>query len=117
MEQQLSLEGPLAWIGALMILINFGAAIWNIFSGPAKAAQKKVEDLRGEVSAHEARIQRLEQTLQAMPSKDNFHELQIAMTNMSGEMRVMRAVMEGNSAIMSRLEAVVTRHDEHLSKG
>lgn len=117
MDQQLNLEGPLAWIGALVILINFGAMIWNIFSGPAKAAQKKVDGLTGELSAHDLRIQRLEQTLQAMPSKDNFHELQITMTKMSGEMSVMRAVMEGNSAIMTRLEAVVTRHDEHLSKG
>lgn len=117
MEQQLSLEGPLAWIGALMIVISFCTTIWGIFSGPAKALAKKVDDLRSDVDDHDHRLQRLEQTLQAMPSKDNFHELQITMTKMSGEMSVMRAVMEGNSAIMTRLEAVVTRHDEHLSKG
>lgn len=117
MEQQLSLEGPLAWIGALMIVISFCTTIWGIFSGPARAVQKKTEELKATVDAHEQRLLSLEQTLRAMPSKDDLHELQITMTKMSGEMSVMRAVMEGNSAIMTRLEAVVTRHDEHLSKG
>lgn len=63
---------------------------------------------------HENRIVTIEQAVQSLPGRDDMHALQIAMSEMRGDLREMRASMDGNKAIMARLEAIVTRQDEYL---
>ena len=36
---------------------------------------------------------------------------------MRGELKEMRAVMEGNTKIMARVENIVARHEDHLLEG
>ena len=45
------------------------------------------------------------------------HQLHLAMKEMQGEMKTTAAVMEGNNKIMSRLEDIVARHENHLLDG
>lgn len=82
------------------------------------------QDLEGRIAsgaartdAHDLRIVRLEQALGSLPARDDMHRLQIALTEMRGDMRTMQATMVGQSEIMKRLETIVTRHEDHLLDG
>lgn len=63
---------------------------------------------------HESRIQTLEQTVSGLPSREDVHRIQLSIAEMTGSLGRMEAVMEGNAKIMSRLEAIVSRHEDHL---
>lgn len=65
----------------------------------------------------DGRLASVEQTLRAQPTKEDMHQLHLAMKEMQGEMKTMAAVMEGNNKIMSRLEDIVARHENHLLDG
>ncbi len=62
----------------------------------------------------EGRIAALEQTVRALPAKDDMHSLQLKMSEINGSMREIRAVMAGNAQIMERIETIVSRHEDHL---
>ena len=51
-------------------------------------------------------------------ARDDMHAILIRLTQLTGEMGVMRESMNSQVEIMRRVEAVVGRHEEHLlSKG
>lgn len=66
---------------------------------------------------HDARIASVEQTLRAQPTKEDLHALHLTIKEMQGELKAMTAVMDGNTKIMSRLETIVARHEDHLLDG
>ncbi len=66
---------------------------------------------------HDKRITVLEQTITALPDKDDMHAMQLEMARMVGALGQMQAVMEGNAKIMERLETIVSRHEDHLLEG
>lgn len=86
-----------------------------------RTRRKDVEDSLARADArlgqHDARISSLEQTVRSLPGKDDMHALHLGMAEMRGDLREMRAAMEGNTRIMGRLENIVTRHEEHLLDG
>ncbi|SNS87021.1 Protein of unknown function [[Luteovulum] sphaeroides subsp. megalophilum] len=65
----------------------------------------------------DARLASVEQTLRAQPTKEDMHALHLALRDMQGEMKAMAAAAEGTNKIMSRLEAIVARHEDHLLGG
>lgn len=72
-------------------------------------------DVAGErLDRHEGRLSLAEQNLQSLPAKNDLHKIELAIERMGGDMREMRASMSGQQQIMSRLETVVTRQEDHL---
>lgn len=65
---------------------------------------------------HDTRLNSIEQTLRDLPVKADMHALQLSMSEMRGEMKVMATAMSGSNSLMERLEAVVSRHEDHLLK-
>jgi hypothetical protein len=63
---------------------------------------------------HELRLSAVEQSQRSLPTSKDMHELELAMSALKGEIKTMSAVMSGQSEIMHRLEAIVSRHDTHL---
>lgn len=125
---QVDLNNWMAIGGALALLISLGTSIWTIFSGPAKAQARRHDENvkatderfaegRARMDRHDGRIARLEQSLQAMPTKDDMHNVQLAVEGMKGQLAVMAAQMGGQKDIMERLEIIVSRHEEHLLEG
>ena len=82
-----------------------------------KAVDDAVAALDARIDRYGNRLATVEQTLTGMPGKDHIHELRLELAGMSGELREMRAVMQGNNAIMGRLETIVSRHEDHLLEG
>lgn len=104
---------------------NFAIAIGAVIVALVRTRRSAVDDRLKEVQTrlghgdermdrHERRIGSVEQTIQSMPGRTDLHDVQIELVKLTGSLNEMRAVMEGNSNIMGRLEAIVSRHEEHL---
>lgn len=99
--------------------LSVGAMIYSFFVNRRKDVDERFREGSKRMDRHDGRIAALEQTVQAMPEKEDLHQLQLKLAEMNGSLLHMTAVMEGNAQIMGRLETIVSRHEDHLlnSKG
>lgn len=104
-------------IGALSGLLGLGTSFWNIFSSGAKKNAMSIAALHKADEELDRRLARVEQTIAALPGRDQLHQLQLNLVEIGGELREMRAIMDGNTKIMGRLENIVSRHEDHLLDG
>lgn len=95
------------WAAALTTLFNFGALLWGTFSGPSRKNSSAIEALT-------TRMTNVEQSLRIIPSKEEMHDLELAMSDLRGEIKTMSETMRGQNEIMKRLELIVGRHEQHL---
>lgn len=109
-----SFQTIVLWAVALSSLISFASVIWTIFSGPSKRNASKLDAHAERLDNHELRLSGIEQTQRALPTANDMHELELAMERLKGELKTNSAVMAGHSAIMERLEVIVSRHESHL---
>lgn len=112
------------WAAGITTLLNFANILWTLFSGPARKlgqrlgeAEARLSELERRAERHAGQIATLQQTLTAMPGHTDLHQLQLTLVQMGGDLKEMRAVMEGNAKVMARLETVVTRHEDHMLDG
>lgn len=110
------MDWDLFWKASGVILPVF-VAIYTFIATRRKDLDKRLEAGHERMDRHEARISRLEQSVQNMPGKDDMHSLQLELVRQTGSMEKMAAVMEGNAMITARLEAIVSRHEQHLLDG
>lgn len=72
-----------------------------------KQGSRRMDDLARRVDA-------LDGTVKGMPGTRDLHEVQLALATLNGSLGKVEAVIQGNAQIMTRLEAIVTRHEQHL---
>lgn len=60
------------------------------------------------------RVTAVEQAVASLPGHKEVHNLQLTMANIAGELREMRAMMDGSKQIMARVESMVTRQEDHM---
>lgn len=101
----------------LSFLLSLGAIFYAFFANRRKDVDHRFGEGTRRMDRHEKRLQAMEQTVSSMPGKDDMHNLQLEAVKQTGALAEMRAVMEGNQKIMIRLEAIVSRHEEHLLDG
>lgn len=116
-EQVLNISPIVVWVIALSQLLTFGLTVYNLFAAGGRANTRKLDEHEVRLTAHDQRLGAIEIVQRAMPTKDNMHELEIAMERLKGEMKTMSQVMVGNQQIMERLESIVGRHEAHLLDG
>lgn len=110
------IDWDLFWKAAGVVLPLL-VALYTFVATRRKDLDRKLEEGRARMDRHAGRIDRIEQTLQSMPGKDDMHSLQLELIKQTGAMEKMAAVMEGNAKITERLEIIVTRHEQHLLDG
>ena len=110
----LNISPVVVWVVALSQLLTFGLTIWSLVSSGSRTNATKLDDHGKRIDRHAERLQGLEAAQRSMPTKDDMHHLSLTLEGMRGEIKAMRAEMEGNMSIMERLEAVVSRHENHL---
>lgn len=105
-----------AWGSVIAIAISVGSVIWGIFSGPSRHNAARLNH-------HSARLDEIERSLgviknqqQNLPSSADIHQLELSLVRANGEMARMCEAMNGHVNIISRIEAIVERHEEHLTK-
>lgn len=66
------------------------------------------------MDALDARVAATESGLQAMPGQGEVHRLELHMAQMAGDLRVVSQRLQGNHEMLTRIESVVSRHEDHL---
>ena len=94
--------------------LSVGAIIYAFFANRKKDTDERFKLGSNRMDDQERRIAALEQTVQALPGKDELHNLEMMLSDMGGDMKAMRATMRGMSESLSRTENIVTRHEDHL---
>ncbi|MCB1395926.1 MAG: DUF2730 family protein [Rhodobacteraceae bacterium] len=110
MTEVLTLSPLIAWIGALSLLLNFGLSVYSLLASGSRANRQRLDGHEARLNEHDSRLATTEQALRAMPAKDDLHGLQLALTEVRGDLREMRA-------IMGRMETIISRHEDHLLEG
>lgn len=114
--EELTLQAVIVWAAGISTIANMLLLLWNIFSSPSRKNGARLDALTAGLAAVEQRVSVIDQVQRALPSKDDMHELEISMTGLRGELARMGEKLAGHVAIMSRLEATVSRHEDHLMK-
>ena len=96
------------------LVFSIGAAIFAWIATRRKDVEARFDALKLRLDLVEGRLTKAERDVQAAPAKEDLHALQIEMTKIGGALEKLYAVMEGNQAIMSRVETIVARHEDHL---
>ena len=112
----LNISPVVVWVIALSQLLTFALTIWGLMSSGSRNNAKQLEEHGKRIDRHSERLQGIEASQRSMPSKDDMHSLSLTLEGLRGEVKAMRAEMEGNMAIMERLEVIVSRHENHLLK-
>ena len=97
--------------------LSVGAIIYAFFATRREDVDERLKTGSDRMNRHEQRLQAIEQTLHDMPGRGELHALELELVRMNGTMGKVEALMTGHADIMKRLEAVVTRHEEHLLNG
>jgi len=97
--------------------LSIGAMVYAFFVNRRKDVDARFGEGAKRMDRHEARIASVEQSIAAMPDADDIHAVQLSLAEQTGALREIRAIMDGNGKVMARLEAIVSRHEDHLLNG
>lgn len=114
MSEGLDLAPIIVWAAGITTLLSLATTIWSLINSGTKKNAATLSAQKDRLDRQQDKIARLEQTVAGMPGKEDLHQLQLTMTEMSGDLRTMSAMMSGSREIMERLETIVSRHEEHL---
>lgn len=115
--EHLDLAPLMPWVTAFTALSALGMSFWHLFTGPAKKNHNEIAALGGRLTTVEQEVVALQQRVSAVPGQAELHALALTLERIQGDLKAMRALMDGNGMIMSRLEDIVTRHEDHLLNG
>jgi hypothetical protein len=111
----------LAGVLTTLSIVNILYTWWRTRDKDVEKRDKAVAERFTEGSKRmdrlDVRMASVEQSIRGQPSREDLHEVHLSVKGMEGELKAMLAVMEGSSKIMSRLEAIVARHEDHLLGG
>ncbi len=97
--------------------ISIGAMVYAFFANRRKDVDQRFHDGTQRMNRIDARVTRLEQEIKTLPGTADMHQLQLQLSELNGSLREVHAVMEGNAKVMTRVEAIVSRHEDHLLEG
>ena len=106
------------YISVFLSIVALVGVAWNwIRSGSDKNAKEIAEQQR-ELDATKSDVRDLKSRVDAMPGTQALHQIELAISEIGGDLKKINAQMQGHSEILRRVEAQVQRHDQHLlSKG
>lgn len=85
------------WIGLIALLISVGTSVTVFFTSGAKKNTATLVE-------HDRRIQRMEDEMRHMPSKDQVNDIKLAMADLKGTVAVMGESLASVSRTAHRLE-------------
>ncbi|MEP1522087.1 MULTISPECIES: DUF2730 family protein [Ascidiaceihabitans] len=105
------------WTKVFSLALSVGAMVFAWFAtrskhvdGQFKAGSKRMTEIETRVSA-------VEQQMNAMPSQQDFHRLELTLSEIGGDIKAMRAERGATNEAIARIERVVSRHEDHLLDG
>jgi Protein of unknown function (DUF2730) len=95
------------WFGLISLVLSVVTAFWTLVTKSTKPFDDKLSEHGEDLKSHDRRIQSVEERMQYLPSKDEVHQMQLAMTEMKGS-------LSGVSKSLEVTERTVRRIDEYL---
>jgi hypothetical protein len=117
MPEDTTVQFFVIWALALTAIVNFITNLWSIFSGPSKRNAATLAEQATTLGRMEARLQSVELKQASLPTTEGMHHLELSMEKLRGELNTVGVQIKGQAEIMERLEAIVSRHDNHLMQG
>ena len=99
-----SFASVILWVAGLGTLLSFGTAFWTIFSGPSKKNGTKITDIETRLNAQELEVQRLRDKVEALPSSQMMHRLELALARMEGHIDRLDERLKPVTAIAERMQ-------------
>lgn len=96
---------------AAVLLIAISSATYTGFSNRNRAQKKEVADLAKQAERHRREIDSLKQRIDNAPAKEDVHALQLAMTEIRGEIGVMAETVAPIGHSLRRLEDYLMKRD------
>lgn len=96
------------------VLLQLASVVISVVALGTAALASRRKDTETRFGDLERRTSELERSVSAMPDREDLHTLHISVTQMTGEIGKMSAVIGGQKDIMARLETIVSRHEDHL---
>ncbi len=90
-------ETIMPWLALVSIVISLGTAITTFLTSGAKATAVTVSD-------HETRLQKIESELPHLPNKENVHKQQLDISEMKGEIGIIKKSIEATERTTRRVE-------------
>ena len=97
------------WVALLALLLSIGNLVWAWISQPARDVAKRIDDVDDRVDkvcedmkVHDRRIQRTEDDVRHLPTKDDLHSVTQTLSSVKTELDI--------------VARVVTRLDDFLRK-
>ena len=109
----------------LALIFTIGSALVALVVRRFRAVEARIEHAElksgaacekalGMCTEHDKRLGMIESHVPGLPKANDLHSLQLTIAEVRGDLREMRAVMDGNARMMGRLETIVQRQEEHL---
>lgn len=99
---------------SLPFLFMLASGVFTWWATRRKDVDEKFRGGSKRMDGLDVRVSRLEQSIEAMPAKDDLHALQLTISDMSGELKAMGARQQSTNELLRRLDLVVSRHEDHL---
>ncbi|WP_304616961.1 DUF2730 family protein [Paracoccus sp. (in: a-proteobacteria)] len=112
----LNISPLIVWVVALSQLLTFGLTVWNLLASGSRANARTLEAHGETLHGLDARLSAVEMSMKGMPGKDEMHQLSISLADLRGDIRAMGASVDGQRQILTRLESVVSRQEDHLMR-
>ena len=87
----------LPWLSVISLVISIGTSVTIFLTSGAKTTAVKVTD-------HEARLQKIESELPHLPNKENVHKQQLDISEMKGEIGIIKKSIESTERTTRRVE-------------
>jgi len=102
------------WTLSISFLFSLAAMVFAFFRTRHKNVDERFEKQSHRIDGLEIRLSRNEQILEDMPTKDDLHRLELALSAMAGELKAMAASQRSTNDFLRRIETTVSRHEDHL---
>lgn len=94
-----------------IIVINILVALCAIFyswlTARSRGNQKGLKNLEEKVNGIDRRVAKIEGEMEHLPTKDGQHRLELAMSDMAGDMKKMTEALQGTKNTVARMETVL----------
>lgn len=100
----LNISPVVVWVIALSQLLTFGLTVWNLIASGSRANARTLEAHSDMLQRQENRLNAVELSLREIPTRRDFHELDLRMTKLQGVMEVLTERLRPIEAITERLQ-------------
>ncbi len=92
------------YIAAITLLLTLGNLLWTRHVSNQDKSKSAVDNLAGELNKQQSRLVHIETQLQALPSKESVHKLELAVAKVEGSMNTMAETIKPVTAGLARIE-------------